>query len=233
MHEERAGLPRSESAESAVLGIFLAHGTLVGASKLDVADFYSERHRAIFQAMRSLSSEGQRVDIVMVEERLRRDRELGIAGGGVYLMELTQDTVSSIGWDSYESIIWEKAIRRRAIAAARKLNDESFEDSLPIAQVVGNFSAAAGQLASSSTSGVTSFQTVLSKILSNPVSTDQARVKTGLVFLDNALKILQASSGSSPAAQARGRRRWLRRSGRSSQRKASSSSTPWRWERTS
>jgi len=194
-NDPRIGLPRADNAESALLGIFLSFGTLVGSSRLDAADFYSERNRSIFQAMKSISSEGGHVDIVSVEERLRRDRDLGLAGGGIYLMELTQETVSQAGWDAYEKLIKEKATLRRAIHLARSLEKACMEDASPVAQIVGDFAVGAGKLTSDQSSGVVSFQTVLSRILSNPVPVDASRVRTGLVFLDNALKILPGQLG--------------------------------------
>lgn len=94
---DRQGLPRSESAEQSILGVFLRFGYMVKASRLDKADFYSERHRAIFEAMQACTTAGDSMTIVSVEERLRLEKTLGIAGGADYLMDLAYSVVSHHG----------------------------------------------------------------------------------------------------------------------------------------
>jgi replicative DNA helicase len=128
--DPRLGLPRSEDAERAVLGGVLRDwrvldGLLV---ELEPGDFYSERHRVVFEAMRQLSLEQVPVDLVTLSERLRRDRSLEGTGGEGYLMDLADSVVSAAGIGAHARIVREKSLLRALIESTRKINELAFED---------------------------------------------------------------------------------------------------------
>ncbi|HXP89616.1 MAG TPA: replicative DNA helicase [Fibrobacteria bacterium] len=128
--DPRLGLPRSEEAERAVLGGVLRDwrvldGLLV---ELEPGDFYSERHRVVFEAMRQLSLEQVPVDLVTLAERLRRDRKVDGVGGEAYLMDLADSVVSAAGIGAHARIVREKSLLRALIESTRKINELAFED---------------------------------------------------------------------------------------------------------
>ena len=128
--DPRLGLPRSEEAERAVLGGVLRDwrvldGLLV---ELEPGDFYSERHRVVFEAMRQLSLEQVPVDLVTLSERLRRDRKVDGVGGEAYLMDLADSVVSAAGIGAHARIVREKSLLRALIESTRKINELAFED---------------------------------------------------------------------------------------------------------
>jgi replicative DNA helicase len=128
--DPRLGLPRSEEAERAVLGGVLRDwrvldGLLV---ELEPGDFYAERHRVVFEAMRQLSLEQVPVDLVTLSERLRRDRKLDGVGGEAYLMDLADSVVSAAGIGAHARIVREKSLLRALIESTRKINELAFED---------------------------------------------------------------------------------------------------------
>lgn len=191
---DRQGLPRSESAEQSILGVFLRYGYLVKASRLDKADFYSERNRAIFEAMQGCTTAGDAVSIVTVEERLRQAKALGLAGGAEYLMELADSVVSYHGWEGFEKVILQKATLREGIAIARRLNEDAFADDRDVEDIVADMAAAVSNLtrrsaAVTSTSWSTAFHQVTTPRKEDPT------IPTGLEFLDSILQIRPGQLG--------------------------------------
>lgn len=150
MSDPRFGLPRSEEAERSVLGGVLRDWRVLDDILAEVSpqDFYSERHRAIFEAMRQLASEQIPVDLVTLSERLRRERTLEVTGGEVYLMELADSVVSAAGILAHAGIVRAKSSLRALIESARKINEMAFEDSEDPAAVLDRASSEIMALAS-------------------------------------------------------------------------------------
>lgn len=194
MSNPRAGLPRSEQAEMAILGTFIRYGHLVKVSRLDKADFYSERHRAIFEAIQNVSSSGGNPDLVTIEEMLRRSKTLELSGGEVYLMDLADAVVSSTGWEGWEKIILQKATLRAGIMLARHLNETAFEDDKDADEIVAELATAVNELSKRSAIGkVVSWQ---SAFLTAMAPKDQtAGIPTGIEFLDNLVSIRPGQLG--------------------------------------
>lgn len=64
---------------------------LVGIAKPEgfrVSDFWQERHRHIFKAIRDVDAEGTRVDLLTVGMALRDQDRLDVAGGMDYLTDV-------------------------------------------------------------------------------------------------------------------------------------------------
>jgi replicative DNA helicase len=128
--DPRMGLPRSEEAERAILGGVLRDWRVLDDlfSELEAGDFYAERHRVVFEAMRQLSQEQVPVDMVTLAERLRRDKKLDGMGGEAYLMDLADSVVSAAGISAHARIVREKSLLRALIESTRKINELAFED---------------------------------------------------------------------------------------------------------
>lgn len=128
--DPRMGLPRSEEAERSVLGGILRDWRVMDdlMSEIEPNDFYAERHRLIFDAMRKLSQEQTPVDLVTLSERLRRDKKLEPVGGESYLMDLADSVVSAAGISAHAKIVRDKSLLRSLIESTRKINELAFED---------------------------------------------------------------------------------------------------------
>lgn len=128
--DPRLGLPRSEEAERAILGGVLRDWRVLDDlfSELEPGDFYAERHRVVFEAMRQLSQEQVPVDMVTLSERLRRDKKLEGVGGEAYLMDLADSVVSAAGIGAHARIVREKSLLRALIESTRRINELAFED---------------------------------------------------------------------------------------------------------
>jgi len=128
--DPRLGLPRSEEAERAILGGALRDWRVLDDlfSELEPGDFYAERHRVVFEAMRQLSQEQVPVDMVTLSERLRRDKKLEGVGGEAYMMDLADSVVSAAGIGAHARIVREKSLLRALIESTRRINEMAFED---------------------------------------------------------------------------------------------------------
>src|SRR3954468_24249138 len=83
--------PQNIEAEESVLGAMLvAEPTLtrvIDEVKLNEADFYLDRHRAIFEAVHNLYAASKPVDELSVAEALTQTNKIDEAGGKHYVSE--------------------------------------------------------------------------------------------------------------------------------------------------
>jgi hypothetical protein len=113
-------VPMDLVAEGSILG-----AALVDAAALEIAlslvpaDFYLERHRRIFAAMRALREHAKPIDIVTVGTELKDHLEIAEAGGMGYLVELLNfpPSLKEESLRAYAATVAEKSRLRDLIAA--------------------------------------------------------------------------------------------------------------------
>lgn len=111
--------PQNMEAEESVLGaIFLENRSINIVHFLDQEDFYREKHRRIFAAMRALSKKNEAIDLVTVAEELKKRDELEACDGETYLMYLVSRTPTWANVEHYADIIKAKAQLRGIDRAA-------------------------------------------------------------------------------------------------------------------
>lgn len=105
--------PQDVEAERACLGAALIdpEALEVLAEALAPADFYYERHKAIYEAM--LAIRPRAVDLVTVADELKRRGKLEAAGGITYLSELARLVPTTANVAAYAEIVAHKARCRR------------------------------------------------------------------------------------------------------------------------
>lgn len=113
--------PYSQKAERAAIGSVIINSSLIDSVELEAGDFYVERHRAIWNAVRSIARNGNPVDFVTLTDQLDSHGELEAVGGPAYLTRLVNNTPSTLGLEGYARIIQEKAFRRRMLRVANSL----------------------------------------------------------------------------------------------------------------
>ncbi|MDC0000425.1 replicative DNA helicase [Porticoccaceae bacterium] len=113
-------LPHSIEAEQAVLGGLMLKNDAFDsiAEVLADSDFYSKDHQLIFNAMHSLSADGQPFDPITLSEFLQNNNDLSVVGGAEYLVDLAHSTPSSANIKAYTQIVLERSIVRQLIGAA-------------------------------------------------------------------------------------------------------------------
>ena len=109
--------PKATEAEQALLGSLIMDSTAWDkvSDKIDVNDFYDPNHKIIFKEIYNLSSNGQPIDIIVLEECLKSKDCLVKVGGLEYLGNLIKKVSTSAHIISYAEIIKEKSIMRELI----------------------------------------------------------------------------------------------------------------------
>jgi replicative DNA helicase len=89
--------------------------------RLQEEDFYRERHRLIFRAIKSLDARGQAVDFLTVSEQLTQTGELAEAGGRDTVIGLGSATPAPGNARHYASIVKQNALLRRLMTTAQTI----------------------------------------------------------------------------------------------------------------
>jgi hypothetical protein len=114
----------SLTAEQAVLGSVLCDPDAWAAVEklLTEEDFYQERHRFIFSALRVIAEEGRRPDCVTVYDLLERRGEIARCGGLEYLRTVADRTLVPANIADYADALLEHTQRRRIAQFAENLS---------------------------------------------------------------------------------------------------------------
>jgi replicative DNA helicase len=129
--------PYSQEAEEAVLGAVMVNpDAFLGlASFLKAEDFYILRHAYIWEALTRISERNERVDSLTVQEELHALGRLNDIGGPAYLLQLINNTPTSVHAEVYGRLVERAAIRRRLLAAADEIKALAIQEDLPIEKV--------------------------------------------------------------------------------------------------
>jgi replicative DNA helicase len=101
------------------------------------ADFYLPAHRSIFSAFLQLYARNAPVDQVTVFDYLRDHDQLELAGGAVYLAELSKAVVSGANAGHYAKIVRDKSMQRSLIDVSAGIIANSYDSSRDVQELVG------------------------------------------------------------------------------------------------
>src|SRR5215467_13479898 len=86
----RRVLPHNLDAEASILGgIILRNDVLTQLDTVEVEDFYDNRHKVVFQAIRNLEAAAQPIDVVTLENEIAKAGKLEAIGGVAFPDDLT------------------------------------------------------------------------------------------------------------------------------------------------
>jgi replicative DNA helicase len=122
--------PRSLEAEQAVLGaLMLEKDSITGILDLLKPEaYYDDAHKVIYSAIIKLFGDSKPVDLVTVKNQLQSDGTLEIAGGPLYLVELTSKVASAANVEYHARIILEKFIQRELIRISGEIIGSAYEE---------------------------------------------------------------------------------------------------------
>jgi len=117
--------PADLEAERAVLGAILIDPvSLLNVMEiLREEDFYLDQHRIIYGACLTLQERGQAADLVTVTNHLHEESLLDRVGGPVAVSALVDVPPDLSNVRHYAGIVFDKAVKRRLIQAARNILD--------------------------------------------------------------------------------------------------------------
>ena len=115
--------------------------------------FYHDAHKTIFKAVSYLRSKSDPVDIVSVQEVLRKHKKLEAIGGTEYLMALFDCTPTAAHALHYAKIVHEKSVLRSLDDMARQISAGVHQEGAEVNQVVATAQKTLMQIAAGSSKG--------------------------------------------------------------------------------
>ena len=95
--------------------------------------FYKESHKIIYsEAIISLFEKQEPIDIKTVSHQLKKDSNLSLIGGDVYLIGLTQKVSSSAHIEFHSRIILQKYIQRKLIEISNEIIENSYDETTDV-----------------------------------------------------------------------------------------------------
>ncbi len=117
--------PQNIEAEESVLGAMLvaepALTRVIDEVKLNAADFYLDRHRAIFECAHDLYAASKPVDELSVSEALTQRNRIEEAGGKHYVSELAAKVPAAGNAKHYAEIVQQNSLLRRLLGAGQEI----------------------------------------------------------------------------------------------------------------
>lgn len=122
--------PQSIDAEDAILGAILTNPVCLNkvCDLINHESFYKPANRIIYEAIQSLFSKSQAIDIVTVSEKLSESDKLEMVGGRAYINDLALNVVTTANIEYYAKIVQEKAIKRSLIAAGSEIVEMAYDN---------------------------------------------------------------------------------------------------------
>lgn len=130
--------PQNVEAEASLLGSILIDSDAIVkiADIVSENDFYEERHRHIFEALKTLYNKHSPIDVLTLSNQLKEVDLLSEVGGSQYLTELTNFVPSAAHVQEYAQIVAAKATRRRIIKASQDITELGFDEESSIQSLI-------------------------------------------------------------------------------------------------
>lgn len=115
--------PQDIKLEEAIIGALLIESTAISRIEdyLKAEDFYSEQNKILFKAIEELYSESKPTDMMMVTEKLMREKTLTLVGGALRISEIAGRVASTVSLEHHALVVKQKSIEREAVLNARQL----------------------------------------------------------------------------------------------------------------
>jgi len=126
--------PQSIELEEAVLGALMIEKDALNAviDILKADSFYKESHQRIYNAIITLFTNSEPIDLLTVTTQLRQLGELEIVGGAQYITALTTKINSAANIEYHARVVAQSAMKREMITVASKILQDAFEDTTDV-----------------------------------------------------------------------------------------------------
>jgi replicative DNA helicase len=130
--------PQNLEAEQATLGSALLQANAIVEVQriLSAPDFYRQAHGEIWLAISELASQNEPVDLMTLQDELRRRGWLEQVGGVDYLMALVDSVPTAANAAYYADRVKDAAIRRRLMALASEITVKASDEEHEIKQII-------------------------------------------------------------------------------------------------
>jgi replicative DNA helicase len=122
-------LPQAVEAERAVLGSILLLPEVFDEVALVVRpdDFYDDANRRIYDHLLAMHDSGQRVDLMLLVERLKKSDVYEMVGGAAYLAEVGRTVPTAAHGEYYARIVADKSLLRSMIHAGIDIQNAAYD----------------------------------------------------------------------------------------------------------
>jgi len=120
-------LPHNIEAESSILGgIILRNEVLAQLGSVFVDQFYDNRHKVVFQAIRNLEARREPIDIVTIEDEIVKAGKLDAIGGVAFLGELVTRVPTADNVVAYAQIVRDHHLLRELMLKASSVAEHGY-----------------------------------------------------------------------------------------------------------
>lgn len=132
--------PQALDVEEAVIGaLLLESNAITEVQDILIPDcFYSEANKKIYEAIVALTDRHEKIDILTVTDELKKKGTLDEVGGPYYLSQLTMKISAAAHLDFHAKILVQKYIQRSLISISYNIQKNSFDDSIPVDDLLDN-----------------------------------------------------------------------------------------------
>lgn len=126
--------PQAVDLEQAILGAMMLEKNAVNDTIdiLTASSFYDPKHYYIFKAIHALFGSSSPIDLLTVINKLKSDGELELAGGAVYVSQLTNRVASAAHAEYHARIISQKYIQREIIRMCSEVLKDAFDETTDV-----------------------------------------------------------------------------------------------------
>lgn len=193
--------PQNLDAEASLLGAILIDSDAIVkiADQITTEDFYDQKHRDIYEAIRQLYEKHSPIDVLTLTDQLRGTGHLDSAGGAAYLTQLTNYVPTAAHVEQYASIVAQKALRRRLIKASQEIVNLGYDESKSLQELIESSESTLFDVSQKHVKqDIVSLETILSESFDrlDELHKDKGRIRgvpTGFRDMDNILAGLQRS----------------------------------------
>ncbi|MDB5308387.1 MAG: dnaC [Gemmataceae bacterium] len=194
--------PHSREAEEGVIGGIIRDPDVLPAVQevLRADNFYFDHHQKVFQVIVELNSENQPIDLVLIHERLRKNKLLEDVGGHKFLVDLWERVPTGANAEYHAKIVRDSAMVRNLIHSGNEILRDAYDRSQSADELVAQAERKIMEIAKSSMVGETktinevvkeAFDRIDSRVGKDNLSI--SGIATGYVDLDNITAGLQNS----------------------------------------
>jgi replicative DNA helicase len=120
--------PQALEAELAIIASMILHEDSVSRAleMIESKVFYRGAHQKIFEAMAALFERNEKIDLITLQEELRKRGDLEAIGGVAALSQMTDYSTTAANIEQHILIVHAKSVLRALIEETRKIQEEAY-----------------------------------------------------------------------------------------------------------
>lgn len=121
--------PHSREAEEGVIGGVLRDPEVLSTLQMMIRpeNFYLDAHQKIYAAIQELNADSQPIDLVLLHDRLRKNKHLADVGGPEYLADLWQKVPTGANAEYHAKIVRDNAMIRSLIHSGNEILRDAYD----------------------------------------------------------------------------------------------------------